>query len=56
MCNIGAGEGWLRHPSNPQLPAPLPEQRAGGGYRPPNPLAGALMVDRPSVTGAIQAA
>ena len=31
----------LRPPSNPQLLAPL----AGGGRRPPNPVAGALMAD-----------
>ena len=39
----------LRPPSNPRLPAPLPEQRAGGGHRPPNPVAGALMADRRTV-------
>ena len=39
----------LRPPSNPRLPAPLPVQRAGGGRRPPNPVAGALMADRRTV-------
>ena len=35
----------LRPPSIPQLVAPLPEQRAGGGRRPPSPVAGALMAE-----------
>ena len=39
----------LRPPSNPQLSAPLPEQRAGGGRRPPNPAAGAPVADRRTV-------
>ena len=46
----------LRPPSNPQLPARLPRQRAGGGRRPPNPVAGALMADRHTGTAAIEAA
>ena len=40
----------LRPPSNPQRSAPLPEQRAGGVRRPPNPVAGALMAERRTVT------
>ena len=38
----------LRPPSNPQLTAPLPEQHADGGRRPPNPLTGAHMAERRS--------
>ena len=40
----------LRPPSNPQRSAPLPEQRAGGVRRPPNPVAGASVADRRTVT------
>ena len=40
----------LRPPSNPERSAPLPEQRAGGVRRPPNPVAGALMAERRTVT------
>ena len=39
----------LRPPSIPQLPGPLPGQRAGGGRRPPNPPAGAPVADRRTV-------
>ena len=39
----------LRPPSNPRHPAPLPEQRADGGRRPPNPLIGARMAERRTV-------
>ena len=39
----------LRPPSNPLRRAPLPEQRAAGVLRPPNPVAGALMADRRTV-------
>ncbi len=42
-------EGMLRPPSIPQLPAPLPRQRAGGGHLHPNPVAGALMTERRTV-------
>ena len=40
----------LRPPSNPQRSAPLPEQRAGGVRRPPNPVAGASVAERRTVT------
>ena len=39
----------LRPPSNPRHPAPLREQRADGGRRPPNPLIGARMAERRTV-------
>ena len=39
----------LRPPSIPQLPGPVPVQRAGRGRRPPNPVAGALMAERRTV-------
>ena len=45
----GTGEGALRPPSNPRPTAPLPEQRADRGRRPPDPLTGAPMAERRSV-------
>ena len=39
----------LRPPSNPRHPAPLPEQRADGGRRPPNPLIGVRVAERRTV-------
>ena len=39
----------LRPPSNPRHPAPLLEQRADGGRRPPNPLIGARLTERRTV-------
>ena len=49
MLNIGAGEGRLRPPSDPPLPAPLPGQGADGGRCPPNPRDGALTAERRTV-------
>ena len=38
---LRSGKGVLRPPYTPQLAAPLPQQRAGGVRRPPDPAAGA---------------
>ena len=46
---IGLARGGCAPPSNPPLPAPLPEQRAAGGRCPPNPLIGARMAERRTV-------
>ena len=44
---LRSGEGWLRPPSNPQLLAPWPEQRAGRGRRPrtPSPVRSSLSAE-----------
>ncbi len=47
--HCGLARGRCAPLQNPQLPAPLPWQRAGGDGLSPNPLAGALMADRGTV-------
>ena len=42
---LRSGKGLLR-PFEPQLPAPLPEQRTVGRHRPPNPVGGAPVPER----------
>ena len=49
MLNIATWRGDAAPPFEPRLPAPLPGQRAGGGRRRPNPVAGALMTERRTV-------
>ena len=50
MCNIGAGEGWLRPPSIPRRSA-LRRLFAGGARAPSDPCNGnVLMGDRRTVT------
>ena len=51
MCNIGAGEGWLRPPSNPRRSALRQSSRAGGS-RPFPPSRRGLMAERRIVTAA----
>ena len=43
-----------RPPLNPRLPAPLPTRWAGRGRCPPEPVAGALIADRCTVTTAVR--
>ena len=50
MCNIGAGEGWLRPPSIPLMPALRRSSRAA--LAPLPPWRRVLMADCRTVTGA----